>query len=259
MTYKELRKIAKPHIREHDNLPSNSFLLLNQLHIPFGNEVQCEKDYKGKMNPLYNTPAFLSIKENGEKIVYFKKDTRYWNFYIFHEIAHYLLGHEENSPQNELDANLLACILAAPIENFPTTIKTAQDLSDKCNIPIDRAEEYWQEIKNIKRRSKSTARKLALPIVSVLAIIALIGIVTYSYKRTNTPSAIQSTVIPDITSASTEYPQQTFMGKDVVVTVSGNKYHIPDCRYVKNKTNTIEANINDAINDGYTPCKICIK
>lgn len=36
MTYKELKEIAKPHIREGENLPSNSFLLLNQLHIPFG-------------------------------------------------------------------------------------------------------------------------------------------------------------------------------------------------------------------------------
>lgn len=145
MTYKQLKKIAKPHIRKNDNLPSNSFWLLNQLHIPFRNEKQCEEDYKGGMTPLYNHPAFLAIYKD-TKIIYFNTNTRYWNFYIFHEIAHYLLGHEDDSPQNELDANMLACILAAPIENLPSYLKSARDLSSLCQIPIDKAEEYWQEI-----------------------------------------------------------------------------------------------------------------
>ena len=65
MTYKELRDIAKPHIREGENLPSNSFLLLNQLHIPFKNEKQCEQDFGDKISPLKNNPAFLSIDSSG--------------------------------------------------------------------------------------------------------------------------------------------------------------------------------------------------
>ncbi len=147
MTYKELKKIAEPHIRKGDNLPSNALLLLTQLHIPYKEENRCRIDFGDKFNPLDNHPAFLYVKENGDKILYFKTSARYWNFYIFHEIAHYLLGHEDNSPQNEMDANMLACILVAPIENFPTYLKTAEDLSTLCKIPIDRAEEYWQEIR----------------------------------------------------------------------------------------------------------------
>ena len=146
MTYKQLKKIATPHIREGSNLPSNSFLLLNQLHIPFKNDKQCRDDFKGKYNPLYEHPAFLLTEPNGDKTVYFNSNTMYWNFYIFHEIAHYLLGHEMSSPQNEIDADMLACILAAPIENLPTYLKTARDLSSLCQIPIDKAEMYWQEI-----------------------------------------------------------------------------------------------------------------
>lgn len=34
MTYEELEKIAKPHIRNGAELPSNSFLLLTQLQMP---------------------------------------------------------------------------------------------------------------------------------------------------------------------------------------------------------------------------------
>lgn len=258
MTYEELRNIAKPHIREHDNLPSNSFLLLNQLHIPFGNEVQCEKDYDGKMNPLYNTPAFLSIKENGEKYVYFKTTTQYWNFYIFHEIAHYLLGHEKNSTQNELDANLLACILAAPIENFPTTIKTAQDLSEKCNIPIDRAEEYWQEIKHQLPKPKlSLAHKVLFVIIITATILCFIVGYVFGRKTTiseQSPITTQTPVVHTSTS-----PEDTLQNQEVYVTISGTKYHLPDCRYVANKTNIITEDIDTAINDGYVPCKACMK
>ena len=80
MTYEELKKIAQPHIRSNDNLPSNALLLLTQLHIPYKTEKQCEKDFEGKYNPLDNHPAFLFIKGD-EKILYFKTTTRYYNFY----------------------------------------------------------------------------------------------------------------------------------------------------------------------------------
>lgn len=152
MTYKQLKKIAKPHIRKGAELPANGFILCNQLHIPFKTEKQYEEDCVGLYNPLYNTPALLCKNCKGEKTIYFKTNTRYWNFYIFHEIAHYLLGHEDDSPQNELDADMLACILVAPIENLPTYLKTARDISSLCQIPIDKAEVYWQEIYPIAKQ-----------------------------------------------------------------------------------------------------------
>lgn len=156
MNYNELKKIATPHIRDRENLPSNAFLLLCQLHIPFKTKSQCEAEYGSKMTPLYNTPAFLSIDSEGNKTIYFNDSTKYWNFYIFHEIAHYLLGHEDDSPQNEIDADLLACILAAPLENLPTYLKTARDISSLCKIPIDKAEMYWQEIYPVVKQTDST-------------------------------------------------------------------------------------------------------
>lgn len=156
MTYKQLKKIAEPHIRKGENLPSNAFLLLAQLHIPFKSEKQCEQDFGGKMTPLYNHPAFLAIDSIGDKTIYFNSNTKYWNFYIFHEIAHYILGHEDDSPQNELDADMLACILIAPVENLPTYLKTARDLSSLCQIPIDKAEMYWQEIYHVAKQIDNT-------------------------------------------------------------------------------------------------------
>lgn len=257
MTYDDLKQIAKPHIREGENLPSNSFLLLNQLHIPFRNERQCEKDFGDTINPLKNNPAFLSIDADGNKTIYFNSSTSYWNFYIFHEIAHYLLGHERNSPQNEIDADMLACILAAPIENLPTYLKTARDLSALCKIPIDKAEMYWQEIKLIifkKHFPKWTLTTGAALLALVLAVIIWIAssnkdipVSNNTYKTEKSATTFTSEIKNDKNIYS------------VVVTPSGTKYHLPSCQYVKDKTNTIEYNISEAVDKGYSPCQTCIK
>ena len=253
MTYEELRKIAQPHIRENDNLPSNALLLLIQLHIPYKTDKQCEKDFKSKYNPLDNHPAFLFVKDD-EKVLYFKTTTRYYNFYIFHEIAHYILGHEDNSPQNELDANMLACILAAPIKNFPTNIKTARDLSEKCNIPIDRAEEYWQEIKNEIPYYKKNKKIITTFVISLLVIIIIF--VTYLFPNSNNISTNIDSVSQ---SPSNIMTKDLSLEKQVFVTISGEKYHIPECSYVKYKSNLTEYSVNDAIKKGYEPCSRCFK
>ena len=71
MTYEELKQIANPHIRECENLPSNSLLLLTQLHIPYKTEKQCEQDFEGQISLLKNTPAFLYVDSDKNKTLYF--------------------------------------------------------------------------------------------------------------------------------------------------------------------------------------------
>lgn len=257
MTYEELKKIAQPHIRNGAELPSNSFLLLTQLHIPFKDENQCKVDYNGKMTPLYNTPAFLKIDSDGSKTIYFKTNTKYWNFYIFHEIAHFLLGHIDDCPQNEMDADMLACILAAPIENFPSTIKSAKDISSLCQIPIDKAEMYWQEIKPIILKQKFPRRAVIIS----SAFLILVSVIGIRFMGTGKPAPTSNDTYNTEKSSinSTNEIQHTENIDYVVVTTNGKKYHLPSCRYVKNKTNTIEYSISEAIDEGYTPCKVCMK
>lgn len=158
MTYEELKKIAQPHIRENDNIPSSSFLLLCQLHIPF-------------------------------------KD----------------------------------------------------------------AEEYWQEIKESAPKRKIPIKQKVF-VASIIAFLILcssaVGFLSakifFKQKQTSTTAPIPTIHTPTPI-------ENTNQNKDVVVTISGTKYHMPDCRYVKNKTNIIEEDIHTAINDGYEPCKVCIK
>lgn len=43
----------------------------------------------------------------------------------------------------------------------------------------------------------------------------------------------------------------------VFVTKSGEKYHLPDCQYVENKTNIFKMTEQEALDAGYEPCAVC--
>lgn len=251
MNYDELRKIARPHVREGEKLPSNAFLLLTQLHIPFKSEKQCEEDFMGKMNPLYNNPAFLAIDASGNKTVYFNSKTKYWNFYIFHEMAHYLLGHEGNSTQNETDADMLACILVAPIENLPSYLKSARDISSLCQIPIDKAEMYWQEIKR-----KFYKKFFVIGCIFIFIILLTCLFLFFDTANKETKSAPETTFT--VTPSSRQY-QDTNKTDTYYKTSSGERYHIANCRYIKNKTNVVSVSIEEATKFNLLACEECIK
>ena len=250
MTYEELKKIAQPHIREHENLPSNSLLLLAQLHIPYKTENQCQKDFSERINPLKNVPAFLYIDSDKNKTLYFSMNTQYYNFYIFHEIAHYLLGHESNSPQNEIDADMLACILAAPIENLPSNLKSARDLSTLCQIPIDKAEMYWQEIKDaFSNRTKK------LWIFSCITCLVISFIIISLFLR-NYFSTEKSAEEPNIITTITSDDDQNDL---FYITSSGTHYHLDNCKHIKYKNNIIHISKEEVEKLGLKPCEDCIK
>ena len=260
MTYEQLKQIAQPHIRENSDIPSNSLLLLIQLHIPFKTKKQCEDDYKGKICPLYNYPAFLAINNSGGKIIYFDSNSIYWNFYVFHEIAHYILDHKDTSPQNEIDADMLACILAAPIENLPTTVKTARDLSALCKIPIDKSEIYWDTIRNSLHKPRLFRNKIFVGcglLAILFTLILFVGLIT----SFNTKDSHLSN------NASNQSIEQEFIEQETqphsdektyYMTSSGTHYHKQGCVYLNNKSNIIAISYDEAINLRLEPCKVCI-
>lgn len=253
MTYDELKIIAQPHIRSTCELPSNSFLLLTQLHIPFKTQKQCEDDYDGKMTPLYNHPAFLA-EYHGVKTLYFNSNAQYWNFYIFHEIAHYILGHENDSPQNEIDADMLACILAAPIENLPTYLKSARDLSSLCKIPIDKAEMYWQEIKDKFSKWYKNAW-----VIGCMAGTLILSTTLFLCFNSSSPTENNIEENNVITTPAPDIKMDTY-NQDIsfYITPSGTHYHINDCKHIKYKNNTMPIPKEEVIKLNLEPCKDCI-
>ncbi len=268
MTYEELKKIAQPHLREGDNLPSNAFLLLTQLHIPFKSKRQCEEEFGGKMTPLYNSPAFLEIDSEGNKTVYFNDSTKYWNFYIFHEIAHYILGHEIDSPQHEMDADLLACILTAPLENLPSTLKSARDLSTLCKIPIDKAEIYWQEIRDnfSIQEKKNIWMYLSFGLIGI--VIILFGCFVWRSGQNGTAEDNKAVininqyqgVTPTKEDLEIVSDSEKKADEDIYyITSSGTRYHIEGCQYIQGKDNLISATQDEVEKLRLFPCKVCIK
>ncbi len=251
MTYNELKKIAQPYIRKDAKLPSNSLLLLTQLGISFKNEVQCEEDYNSKMTPLYKMPAFLAVKNN-TKIIYFNSRTHYWNFYIFHEISHYLLDHEGDSPQNEIDADMLACILAAPIENLPTYLKSARDLSSLCQIPIDKAEMYWQEIKEEFSKWYKKPWIIGCIIGAIILSIVLLLLCLKNYP--STPKNIEET-----NTIITPSPDSNNQDNLFYISSSGTHYHLNYCKHIKYKNNIIHISKEEVNKLNLEPCEDCIK
>ena len=63
-----------------------------------------------------------------------------------------------------------------------------------------------------------------------------------------------------VNASKNEIPVKVKSNSDVttvVVTRTGAKYHLPDCRYVENKTDTEEMTVEEALSEGYGPCKVC--
>lgn len=261
-TFSQLKKISELYTKTATKIPYNAFVLCNQLQLKYKVKFQYEEDYKDGYNPLNSTPAFLCKNNNditSPYTIYFDESSQYWQFYIFHEISHYILEHTTDDPEQEREANMLACLLIAPPHLIPTYLKNANDLSVFADIPIGRAEEYWQYIKPNKNKNiKSICIVLWVLIISIGFIICT--------HITNSNNIIngneQTTQVPLPTPTLSPFPtitSQPITENDITyyVTSSGNKYHLPNCQYIKNKNN-IRA-IKNPEQEGYEPCKRCIK
>lgn len=154
-SFQDLKKIAENLDITYVETPLCALKLIDYLEVPHGNEDDAKKDFKGQINPLYEVPAFLKInKITGERKIYYNSYARFWNFYLMHEVAHYLLGHTTETYLSEIEADMLACILIAPPEIVINKAENSYEVCKLCNIPIDKADMYWQEIFDERERRK---------------------------------------------------------------------------------------------------------
>lgn len=151
MNYQQLKEFTSKLNIERTEIPLNALKLAKRLNIPYGNENVAMADFKDKNNPLWEYPACLYIDEYGKRKIYYNSKTRFWNFYLMHEVAHWLLGHRETSYGNEIEADLLACILLVPPESIRQKCDNAYEVCKLCNVPVDKADIYWQEIYDERR------------------------------------------------------------------------------------------------------------
>ena len=123
---------------------------------------------------------------------------------------------------------------------------------------------YLDEIhKNRHKHNFSNILRYAVPAAIIIILSALL--ITHQMapdKQLDENINQIQTITTNEPVAQPTLPQATdivapYSDLEVVVTSSGEKYHLPDCRFVKNKTNTTTLSIDEAIKEGYEPCDVC--
>lgn len=73
--------------------------------------------------------------------------------------------------------------------------------------------------------------------------------------------SLPSVQLPDLPKASSSEAEDTRsedpISGEVVMTKTGERYHRPDCQYVRGKDNLRSMSLVEARQAGYTPCKVC--
>ncbi len=250
MEYKILKKIVETNldIKKHKS-PADAFFIAKDLNIAVKNSIQCKKDSQNDRTLLEHTPAFLARNDEGF-VIYYDEKSKFYNFYIMHEIAHYLLKHNSDGPEQERDANNLAVTIILLAKDFD--VVNSKDLAQKYMIPINVADEYCFDIINSQSRSKKIDKKNLTIVVLAICVVLLSVVLIFSYfnKTYDAYKSFGESLTEDVSSENVN--EET-----VVVTKSGSKYHNKNCVYVKNKTNLIFIHKSDAEELGYSPCKIC--
>ncbi len=255
MDYKELKRIINKYTDIKSNsIPINAFDIAQELNLRVKNRIEAKQDFADSTNPLDYSNGCLSVI-NGEYVIYHDEKNPYKNFTVAHELAHYMLHHEKDGAAQHKEANLLASALIAPRHLIiKSKIKSPRELSEKCQIPMEVAQNYWI-ILEIKRHSK----KLILGIAACCAV-AITGTSTFYFSQASTDkNEILPSPSPMAVTINTTIPSYEPVETGIVyITSSGEKYHESDCIYLQHKDNIIGIPISKAKELGYEACKVCL-
>ena len=266
MQYIELKRMIDQHIiRTSEDFPQSAFTIAQSLNLRLKNSAECKQDYKDQY-PLYDADAVLA-RCYGEYTIYYDENHAYHNFFIAHEIAHYILGHDSESMSNDHDAQIAAAIIVAPVNLVHKYhIKSATQLSEQCKIPINIAILYWDEIQSQTKFSIKDKPFKSIYVAILAVTIAICATQTYIMlcpTKENFPSTaateppiqrIIPTTYPTISPANTA-PEST---EHVYITPSGKKYHVANCRHIRS-SEVVELSIDEATALDKEPCGDCIK
>lgn len=249
-------------------------------------EYSLESNIHIKLLDKYNVLSIaerskaFTVKSIDEQLVFIRaglsaNDRR---LLLAHELGHIVLGHMsdcsvlgytpaglidegQEDEANEFALEFLAptCILSQKRINTPQLISAATLLDDK------RSRLVADEVRNHKKHTDYEAKlcnqfneikekniKIRYIVVAIItALILVTATITVNYKSQE--NIEQAQVIQEAT--PTSEPQ--IMDIDVVVTKSGQKFHTPNCKHIKDKPNLIHMTINEAIQAGYEACEDC--
>ena len=293
LKYKKFKNLAK---QFQINTTNNGFELAKQLTLEIKTEKELLKELDSEQSLLNGNAALLIIIDRFI-ICYNPDDTYMNYYIVHECSHYILKHNDDiQNNENEADL-LACLILAKPQSLIEHNFYTAESISKMYNIPINKAELYIdtllkndEEYKsafytyfNTKKGSKHLNKKyrlfhlLYIIVVIVLFVLfvksACINEVNQEVLKQKEPISefiisteitTESTITQEITVLQPTEQQQTTLqptalqsNKTVKVTKFGKKYHLPNCRYVDNKSTTIEMDIKKAQELGYEPCAVC--
>lgn len=209
----------------------------------------------GKLEYAKTRPAF-TYRDDVQKFVFLMtfQSKRDELILLTHEIGHIYLGHlngsnvvSDTDVQKEDAANTFSSLLREYRGHrgvkrkitFSETLPLAIALVVCCGLIIWFS--VWRAGNDIQPQQDNDL----VPLESITPVPTSQITVTPSDDATYTE---QPTADPD-TPANAD--------KQVVVTATGKKYHLPDCHYVSGRDKTRTMSIQEAKDSGLTPCLIC--
>lgn len=227
-------------------------------------------------------PAFTLI-HNNQYVILYKANISYEYklFYILHEFGHIVLKHTseqsilgatpspEETARQECEANDFAMEMLAPscvmfalgiksahqLERFGLTAEQALRHSQNIREPETEVEKaLCERLPSVTYHGHSAKYARIAAVSGVIAAVAAAGVLLSCLVGIGDNKA-QS--VPDTTSfaenISEDEPSQSIV---VYITKTGERYHKEDCRHIAGH-DVIEVTIEEAENNGYTPCKDC--
>lgn len=147
---------------------------------------------------------------------------------LVHEVGHVLLGHD---------------------------LYTLTDRAEK------EADRFTALVMGVYRRRTKRAGLAVVCAAALLAIGLALGgnPAAPASTPTNSHASIPTTAPAVAPQVSPMSDGQAYGAADVqvVITASGDKYHLPDCQYVKDRANVTAVTVSEALRLGKEPCKVC--
>lgn len=246
---------------------------------------------------IANQTKAFTYKTQNQKIVFIRIDVsnNEKRLLLSHELGHIVMNHISNDnvlgykPGGLLDdgqedeANAFALEFLAPTCVLAKKhLRTAEDVEMVTLLDEKRSKAVIDEI---KKRRKITNYELelcerfklsngtginawlkyfvgsaAICIIIIIAFCVFIYTISPESNIDEPENIVAATPMPSPTIQPTASPTSVpivINETDVVITKTGEKYHRPDCRHVKNRSNVVHMTISEAIKAGYEPCADC--
>lgn len=255
-----LRFFVKYHDIENFSFPIYIEFLNKNIYInDYDSSEQSIREIGGE-NIREKDIAFSASVLDNEYAIYFKSGLSKMEMVeaIAHEMGHILLGHP------------LVIDLSGEARHVDDLQKAKNEEEAKifADTYMARYRDKLDLLKVVKKDEEKLKQSLILPLkASIMLMAVTMFLIIYLYD--NLPFSSEKPLPAIVISSETPTHEPTIAPTisdfdsipnpegAVFVTSAGNKFHLDNCRYVKNKTNITEMTIEKAMQDGYGACDVC--